>query len=48
MQSRFLDAGGSPAQKTVFQSRFMLTTVMPYSAALSSASTSGLSRNSRS
>jgi hypothetical protein len=35
-------------QNTDFQSRFMLTTTMPYSAALSSASTSGLNLNSRS
>ena len=33
---------------TTFQSRFMLTTVMPCSADRSSASTSGLSLNSRS
>jgi hypothetical protein len=36
------------AGKTTFQSRFMLTMVIPYSSALSKASLSGLSRNSRS
>src|SRR5262245_45120933 len=35
-------------RNTLFQSRFILTTVMPYSPALSSASASGLSLKSRS
>ena len=39
---------GLPQSNTAFQSRYMLTTVIPYSAALLSASASGLTLNSRS